>query len=154
MMDDRSAGPIQHAYPENFQVCLGCGRLNDNGYHVESYWLGDEAVCTFHPQPHHTAFPGFVYGGLIASLIDCHACATASAAEGERTGNSDPLPRFMTGTLNVVYLKPTPIDSPLELRARAVEFKGRKVTVAVELHAAGELRAKGEVIAFRIESGA
>jgi len=71
---------FQDYYPDHFAQCYGCGRLNEHGLHVRSRWDGDEAVCTFEPKPYHTAIPGYVYGGLLASLIDCHGTGTASAA--------------------------------------------------------------------------
>ena len=71
---------IQDYYPEEIAVCYGCGRLNENGLQIKSYWEGDESVCRFKPRPYHTAFPGYAYGGLVASLIDCHATGTAATA--------------------------------------------------------------------------
>jgi acyl-CoA thioesterase FadM len=43
----------------------------------------------------------------------------------------DTLPafRFVTGSLHVDYLKPTPINTTLEIRGRVKEIKGRKVVV-------------------------
>lgn len=105
-------------------------------------------VATFRPGPDHIAFPGYVYGGLIASLIDCHAMATAAAAaEGEGSGEA---PRFVTGSLQVDYLRPTPHGEDLELRARAVEVGPRKVIVEVDLSARGEVRARGRAVAVRM----
>ncbi len=138
---------IQDHYPDPFSHCYGCGTLNEHGLHVQSRWVGDEAVCSFVPQPYHTAFPGYVYGGLIASLVDCHGigtCAAAQRAAGLAPG-AEPVPRFVTASLHVDYVKPTPLG-PLELRARPVEVKPRKVIVDVELWAEGELCARGEVI--------
>ncbi|OHD65855.1 MAG: hypothetical protein A2176_03300 [Spirochaetes bacterium RBG_13_51_14] len=68
---------FQELYPDMFSHCYGCGRLNPDGLHIRSYWYGEESVCTFKPREYHTAFPGFVYGGLIASVIDCHSTGTA-----------------------------------------------------------------------------
>ncbi|HEM61758.1 MAG TPA: PaaI family thioesterase, partial [Chloroflexi bacterium] len=72
---------FQDYYPDDLSHCYGCGRLNEYGHQIKSYWDGEETVCTFLPEPYHTAIPGFVYGGLIASLIDCHSTATAAAAK-------------------------------------------------------------------------
>lgn len=144
---------FQDYYPDNFARCYGCGRLNEHGLHVKSYWDGDESVCTFRPKPYHTAIPGYVYGGLIASLIDCHCTGTASAAayraEGREMG-SDPPRRFVTASLHVDYLRPTPIDGVLEVRARVKEIKGRKIVVAATLSAAGEICARGELVAVQV----
>ena len=77
----RDASPaFQDYYPEDVAHCFGCGRLNEHGHHIKSYWDGDETVARFVPRPYHTAIPGYVYGGLIASLIDCHGTGTAAAA--------------------------------------------------------------------------
>ena len=105
------------------------------------------------PRPEHKAIPGFVYGGLIASVIDCHGTGTAAAAsyrhEGREPG-SDPPIRFVTGSLHVDYLKPTPLGPPLELRARATEIGARKVVVETELSVNGVLCARGTVVAVRV----
>lgn len=140
---------FQDYYPDEVSHCYGCGRLNEQGLQIKSYWDGAETVCVYQPRPYHTAVPGYVYGGLIASLIDCHGTGTAAAAmyrEQNRDMASDPPLRFLTASLHVDYLRPTPIDGPLELRATAREIKGRKVTVDVTLSAGGEVCARGEVV--------
>lgn len=144
---------IQDYYPDNSAVCYGCGRLNQHGLQIKSCWEGDDMVTRFRPQPYHTAIPGYVYGGLIASLIDCHGTGTAAAAayraEGREMG-TEPALRFVTGSLHVDYVRPTPIDAELVLRVRPKEIKGRKVVVTVTLSAEGEECARGEVIALRV----
>jgi acyl-coenzyme A thioesterase PaaI-like protein len=144
---------VQDHYPEDFAHCYGCGRLNEHGLHVRTLWDGDETVARFAPRPEHIALPGFVYGGLIASLIDCHAIGAAAAfverAEGRDIGEA-PSPRFVTGTLTVQYLKPTPLGPELELRARAVAIGARKVTVEVTVAADGVITARGNVIAVKM----
>ena len=139
---------IQDYYPEQYSHCYGCGRLNEHGLHIKSYWDGAESVCRFKPQPHHQALPGFVYGGLIASLIDCHGTGTATAAKHDsenRTPGIDPLVQFVTASLHVDYLAPTPIDAELELRGHIKEAGERKIIVAVTLSANGQECARGEV---------
>lgn len=140
---------FQDYYPDDYSHCYGCGRLNKKGLQIKSYWNGEESVCRFQPRPHHMALPGYVYGGLIASLIDCHATGTAAAAkyraEGREMG-TDPALRFVTASLHVDYLAPTPIDATLELRGRAKEIGDRKVVVTVTLSANGRQCARGEVV--------
>jgi acyl-coenzyme A thioesterase PaaI-like protein len=143
---------FQEYYPDSLSHCYGCGRLNDHGLQIKSYWDGEETVCRFRPREYHTAIPGFVYGGLIASLIDCHSTGTASAAAYRAEGRSmDTLPprRFLTASLHVDYRKPTPIDAVLEIRGRVREIKGRKVVVETSLTADGVLCATGEVVAVQ-----
>ena len=71
---------FQDYYPENLAHCHGCGRLNTHGHQIKTYWEGEESVTRFTPEPWHTAVPGFTYGGLTASLIDCPTTATSAAA--------------------------------------------------------------------------
>lgn len=110
-------------------------------------------MARFTPRPEHMAMPGFVYGGLIASLIDCHSMGTASAAElragGKEIGDA-PSPRYVTAQLNVSYLKPTPLGPELDLRARVVERGERKTTIAVTVAAGGIVTARAEVVAVRL----
>lgn len=144
---------IQDHYPDQLAYCFGCGRLNEHGYHFRSYWDGDETVCVYEPESYHIAIPGYVYGGLIASIIDCHGTGTAAAAayraEGRPMG-SEPALRFVTASLHVDYLKPTPLGIPLEVRATVEEMTGRKVVVRETLYAAGEVCVRGEVVAVQI----
>jgi acyl-coenzyme A thioesterase PaaI-like protein len=150
---DEKAKAFQDYYPDELSHCYGCGRLNPHGLHIKSYWDGDETVAVFTPKPYHVAIPGCVYGGLIASIIDCHATGTASAAayrhEGRMMGTDPPL-RFVTAALHVDYLRPTPIGCQLELRGQIDEVKGRKVVVTVTLSARGKVCARGKVIAVKM----
>ncbi len=92
---------FQDYYPDEVSYCYGCGRLNEHGLQIKSYWDGAETVCHYQPRPYHTAVPGYVYGGLIASLIDCHGTGTAAAAayrDQGRSMDSDPPLRFLTAS--------------------------------------------------------
>ena len=144
---------VQDFYPDDHAHCYGCGRLNPHGLQLKTRWDGDETVARFTPRPEHIAIPGFVYGGLIASLVDCHAMGTAAAAleraEGREIGDG-PAPRFVTASLEVEYLKPTPLGPELVIRARAVEVGARKVRVQATVSAAGVVTARGEVVAVRM----
>ena len=144
---------FQDYYPDHLSYCYGCGRLNEHGLQIKSYWDGDETICTFTPRPYHSAIPGYVYGGLIASLIDCHCTGTASAASYRAAGralDTEPPFRFVTASLHVNYLRPTPLGVPLEIRARVTELKGRKVVMQATLSAEGQICAQGEVVAVQM----
>lgn len=149
-MSDKS---FQDYYPDETAHCYGCGRLNEHGLHIRSFWDGGEAICTFTPRVYHTAIPGYVYGGLVASLIDCHSTGTAAAAmyrEAGRAMDTEPAFRFVTASLRVDYIKPTPLGVPLVVRARATEIKGRKVIVESELWANEQVCARGHVVAVQM----
>ncbi|MEX0804261.1 MAG: PaaI family thioesterase [Candidatus Binatia bacterium] len=135
--------------------CHGCGADNEKGLRIKSYWDGDEAVATWRAQPHHCGgTKQNVNGGIIASLFDCHslnlAIAQAYRAE-QRPIGSKPRIGYVTANMNISYLQPTPIDDPIELRARITKVDGRKAWVSCTLSAAGEIRARGEVLGVRVE---
>ena len=144
---------IQDHYPDDVAHCYGCGHLNPLGHQLKTRQVGDEAVALFMPRPEHTSVPGFVYGGLIASLIDCHSMATAAAADVKRQGRTigdGPAPRFVTGSLNVRYLKPTPMGVELEVRGKVKEAGERKFLIEATVSADGVVTATGEVVAVRM----
>jgi acyl-coenzyme A thioesterase PaaI-like protein len=148
-----SEAAFQDFYPDDLAHCYGCGRLNEHGHRIRSFWDGEESIAVFRPEPFHTAIPGYVYGGLIASLIDCHGTGTAAAAAYRAEGramDTDPPLRYVTASLQVDYLKPTPLGVPLEVRGRVKEIKGRKVVVESTLSAEGVITARGEVVAVQM----
>jgi acyl-coenzyme A thioesterase PaaI-like protein len=148
IMPDSTA--VQDYYPEDFAHCFGCGRLNTHGHRIKTHTDGDETVARFTPEPYHTALPGFVYGGLIASLIDCHCVGTAAVAAMRAAGHEvggGPAPRFVTAALKVDFLRPTPLGVELELRARVKEATSRKAVVETTVSAGGTITARGEVVA-------
>ncbi|MFK7968956.1 MAG: PaaI family thioesterase [Bacteroidia bacterium] len=138
-------------------ICFGCGRENHEGLQISSRWQeGEEkhiAVCEWMPEKRYQGWPNILNGGIIATLIDCHTMGTAMAeayrAEG-RSLDSDPIYRYATGTLNVRYLKPTPSDGPVIIKAWVTEQKGRKTTLISECWACGEKTAVAEVVALRV----
>jgi len=145
---------FQDFYPDELAHCYGCGKLNEHGHQIKSYWDGDESVCHFMPKPYHIAVPGYVYGGLLASLIDCHGTGTAAAAMYKYLKDQDPsaVPntRFLTASLHVDYHKPTPLGVELEVRGRVKHLEGRKVVIEEWLLANGVITVKGEVIAVQV----
>lgn len=144
---------LQDLYPDNYAHCYGCGRLNSHGLHVKSEWDGSGAVARFKPADYHMAMPGFVYGGLIASLIDCHAMATAAAASMAAAGltpGKDSTPRFVTASLQVDFARPTPAGKELVLRGEPAQVGDRKVVVNVQVTADGVECVRGRVIAVKL----
>ena len=144
---------FQDHYPDHVAHCYGCGRLNEDGHQIKSYWDGEESVCHFQPKPHHIAIPGYVYGGLLASLIDCHGTGTAAAA-GYRAENramdTEPPLRYLTASLHVDYLKPTPLGPLLEIRGKVKEVKGRKITIEEWIMVNCEVTVRGELVAVQV----
>jgi hypothetical protein len=137
-------------------VCFGCGSANPDGLQIKSYWSddGNFVVATFHPQEKFTGWKGWVYGGLISCLIDCHSNWATMAfhyrAEGREPGT---LPRIksVTGMLGVKYLKPTPMGVPLHLKAWVEGEVARKSRVLCEVWADDVLTVAGDSVFVRVE---
>jgi acyl-coenzyme A thioesterase PaaI-like protein len=143
---------IQDLYRDEIAVCYGCGKNNAHGLHIKTEWDGKEGSFRFTPEPFHTAFPGLVYGGLIACLIDCHSIGTAVAAAYDaenRIPGTAPEILFVTGNLNVRYLAPMPIGVELQLCSKIEEMRPRKAVVSCSVFADGKECARGAVVAVR-----
>ena len=143
---------IQDLLPDNH--CFGCGPDNPAGMQIKSYWDGKESVCEYQPLPEQSAGPTqYVYGGTIASLIDCHSVGTAIANYYEADGfaiGEGPQVWCVTGRLTVSYRRPTPIDKPVKLRASISECGEKKTIVTCTVYSEDEVVAEGEVVAIRV----
>lgn len=148
---------IQDEYPEDFSWCYGCGRKNEQGYHFRTGWDGDQTLTIYTPREEHTALPGFVYGGLIASLIDCHGTGSASLAlhrkNGHEPGDNVEPPRFVTGSLHIDFIKPTPKNGALQAVGTVEEVHPKKFNVHTQVFAEGKVCAKGKVVAVVMPTG-
>lgn len=144
---------IQDWYKDEHALCYGCGRNNTHGLKIRTQWDGHCGTFRFTPEDYHTAFPGVVYGGLIASLFDCHCIGTAIAAayeaEGRRPG-TEPDIMYVTANLNVNYLRPTPMDRELLFKAIVAEAKEKKSVVDCSLSVDGKECADARVIGVRV----
>ncbi|MCL5015092.1 MAG: PaaI family thioesterase [Firmicutes bacterium] len=149
--NDPASPAIQDFYEEDFSWCYGCGRLNDRGHHFRTRWNQDETLTEYLPLPEHIAIPGFVYGGLLASLLDCHSTGSAALAlyrrDGHEPGDTALVPRCVTASLKVDYLKPTPLGLLLSAHGHIVEIGNRKVVVHSELYAGDDICVRSEAVA-------
>lgn len=152
-MDDRS---VQDFYADQWAHCYGCGRLNEHGLHVQTRWLDERqgaSISRFTPHSYHIATPGFVYGGILASLIDCHGIATAALAADraeQRPFGSEPPVRFVTASLHVDFLRPTPLTT-LDLVGHIIavserDGRTRKVTTDITVLANQRECVQGKVV--------
>lgn len=142
---------IQDHWPEEASFCWGCGKSNEHGLQLRSYLEGDETVATWTPKEYHLAFPGILNGGIIATLIDCHATGTSNAL-AHRNSDSDDHIMYVTSFLSVRFRKPTPLDKPVTLRARVIDASERRMTVTCSLYSGNVECATGEVITARVDS--
>lgn len=147
---------IQDDYSEDFAWCYGCGRMNSDGHHFRTGWQGEQTVTIYDPKPEHIAVPGFVYGGVIASLIDCHGTGSAALAlhrkNGHEVGDGSETPRFVTASLKVDFLKPTPQGVALKAVGTVHEIHPKKFKVETEVYAGETVCARGEVVAVVMPS--
>ena len=147
---------IQDTYGERFQHCWGCGPKNNDGLHLKSYPAGEECICTFTPEREYTGgVPQNLFGGMIAMLFDCHGTASAAYFKHRDKGleltKDTVIGRFITAHLEIDFKKPVPMNSPVTIRATAEKIGERKVVVAMEMEAAGEVRAKAKMVAVAVK---
>jgi acyl-coenzyme A thioesterase PaaI-like protein len=144
------------ALQDRLQVhCFGCGALNAHGLHIKSRWDGDEFLCVWRPRPEHIGHPGYVYGGTIASVVDCHAIWAALSVHCREAGHDlnsgSPSFAVVTANLSVNFLKPAAVAQPLELRARIIEHGERKLVVACSVRQGATECATAEVVTVRVK---
>lgn len=142
------------AAPEG--VCFGCGCVNSQGLHVKSYWHEDgiHVMAEHLPDEKYCGWPGLVYGGLLAMLIDCHSNWTAMAYHYRQDGlelDSQPRIDCVTGHLGITYLKPTPMGAPLILKAWVEGEVARKSRVICEVWAGDRITAVGDSVFVRVD---
>lgn len=124
-------------------TCFGCGHANPDGFHLRSYREGELTVATFTPRPEHDNGFGFLNGGIIATVLDCHTAAVVMWESDRRGWVADegaPVP-FITAGFDLKFLRPTPLGPPVSLRAEPVEISETVIVVRAELHVDDKTRA-------------
>ena len=149
---------FQDLYVEEFSHCYGGGRNTPHGHRLKSYWDAAHEAATiarFTPGAQYSGgVPDHVYGGLIASLLDCHGTASATAfvyrAQGRDMDDAGTPLRCVTASLKVDFLRPTPLGVELTVEGALRAVDGRKVWVDLTLSADGQLCARGEMLAIAL----
>ena len=76
-------------------------------------------VSTFRPGPDHAGRPGFLHGGLAATLLDETMAALSWAIDRQHS---------VTATLSIRYRRPVPVDAgPLRMEAWFDDGRTRRV---------------------------
>ena len=143
------ARSLQETYSPN-GVCFGCGPANPRGLRIRSYVVDGEVVADWKPEPYHQAFEGYVNGGIIGVLFDCHSNWAATYSLMKKKGLSSP-PGTVTAEYAVSHLSPTPITSTLHLISEIVDLSDHKAVVETTLEAEEKATAKfkGTFVAVR-----
>lgn len=126
-------------------ACFGCGPANDKGLQLRSHDRGDGVVTAlFTPWPEHDNGLGFLNGGIIATVLDCHSAA--AVVHEAHTRGWPPLPGaalpYVTAGLEVSYLRPAPLTETVELYAEVAESSEAQITAHVRLEYDGKTRAE------------
>ncbi|MGZ4453328.1 MAG: PaaI family thioesterase [Nocardioides sp.] len=133
-------------YPE--LTCFGCGPANERGLRLRSFAEGEQYVAAFTPWPEHDNGVGFLNGGIIGTLLDCHSAAAVvdTAAQHGWRSLGDALLPYLTAGLDVRYRRPAPLHEPVTLRAEVTAASEPEITVRVWLEYDGKLRAEVDAL--------
>ncbi len=131
----------QRLYPQ--LVCFGCGPMNTKGLQLRSYAKDGVIVATFEPSPEHDNGLGYLNGGIISTLLDCHSAAAVLLEAEERGWRALPgtVMPVVTAGLDVRFLRPAPLDEAVELRAAVLRASEQEITAEGQLVADGTTRA-------------
>lgn len=137
--------------------CYCCGPSHPTGLRLKSFWdeSGKFVVARHTPRPEFTGFPGLVYGGLLAMLVDCHSGWSAMAwhyREEHREPESGPSIQCVTGKMSIDYLKPTPLGVELVVKGWVDGPLSRKSRVLCEISAGDVLTVRADTVFVRADT--
>ena len=142
---------VQKQYAPS-SICYGCGPANEKGLRITSTRTENGLELWFKPSEEHQAFPGVINGGIIGTLFDCHGnWATAIALLD--SGFYDKIPCTVTFSYSVQLLRPTPAGILLHVTTNVVEIMEDRAKIKMELHADGELCARGSGFFVAVKKG-
>ena len=115
--------------------CFGCGHANADGLHLRSYERADGFFASFTAEPKYDNGNGFVNGGILSTILDCHTAAvvlTTAHVKGWIRPEDGDL-SFVTAGFDVRFLRPTPLGRELELFAKPETFDENEMIVHAEV---------------------
>ncbi|MFI5953311.1 PaaI family thioesterase [Cryptosporangium sp. NPDC051539] len=136
----------ERLYPD--LPCFGCGHANPKGLKLRSYPANGYVTASFTPWPEHDNGLGYLNGGIISTVLDCHSAAAVTYEAEQRGWPALPgaaLP-YVTAGLDVRYLRPSPLHDPVELRASVTSAAEAEMTAEVELVWDGKIRATATAV--------
>lgn len=126
-------------------MCFGCGHANHKGLKLRSYERDGNIVGAFRPWPEHDNGTGFLNGGIIATVLDCHGAAGVML-EAHRRGIDISGLAYLTASINVEFHRPTPLLEELSLTADLLEASDDAITVRSQIHFDDKVRATGTAL--------
>ena len=157
MLETRTIA-IQDRYGERFQHCWGCGPKNDLGLHLKTYPSLDGECCISRiklEKAYTGGVPSNVFGGMIATIFDCHGTASAAWFAHHQKGleltETTLIGRFITARLEIDYLSPSPIDDEIVVSSTLEEVGERKAIISMEMTVATKVRAKAKMVAVAVK---
>ena len=149
---------IQDRYGERFQYCWGCGPKNDLGLHLKTYPSLDGECCISRIKLENAytgGVPSNVFGGMIATIFDCHGTASAAWFAHHKKGleltETTLIGRFITARLEIDYLSPSPIDDEIVVISTLEELGERKAIISMEMTVTTKVRAKAKMVAVAVK---
>ena len=157
MLETRTIA-IQDRYGERFQHCWGCGPKNDLGLHLKTYPSLDGECCISRiklEKAYTGGVPSNVFGGMIATIFDCHGTASAAWFAHHQKGleltETTLIGRFITARLEIDYLSPSPIDDEIVVISTLEELGEKKAIISMEMTVATKVRAKAKMVAVAVK---
>ena len=125
--------------------CFGCGPASAIGLHLEFLLAEDGAVVCLPTIPESfEGPPGYLHGGIIATLLD-EAMSKTVRARGLKA---------VTGRMEIDYRRPVRSAAPIRMEGRLLRSEGRKHwTEARILDARGHVLAEAKGIFIEIGGG-
>jgi len=110
---------------------------------MNMWFEGERAVGTVKCGWAYEGPPGHIHGGYVAAIFD--QFMGMAQIIGKQPG--------MTGTLNVRYLRPTPLNTELQLAAWLERLEGRKTIIKAEMRNGDTVTASCEALFIRPKGG-
>ena len=121
--------------------CFGCSKRNPIGLHLAFRREDGEVRAPFTPQDEHQGWPGFMHGGLVATMLD-EAMGWVIMAHGVWA---------VTGKINVRYRDPVPLHQPLTVVGRIDKDRRRWLLVRAEVRSSeGAVLSEADAIFMRV----
>ena len=139
-------------YP--YGTCFGCGPCNGDGLQIKSYSANNGVAATWTASNKYDNGFGFVNGGIISTLLDCHSAAYIMKETVDRYGDfciddfehfDEKHPVYLTNQINVTFRRPVLLYRPVELFSECVSWDDNACQLRSELRFDGKLAASADV---------